>query len=68
MSIMSQIGAMFASFFRIFDLPHPVLGISVGAILIGAFITKFSASILFPILGIGQKAKEGREKPKKEKS
>lgn len=68
MSNMQQIGMMFASFFRLYELPHPVLGISFGAILIGAFITAFAARILLPILGIGSKSKDGKsEKPKKEK-
>lgn len=67
MSNLQQIGIMFASFFRLYELPHPVIGISFGSILIGAFITAFAARILLPILGIGSKSADGKsDKRKKE--
>lgn len=62
MSSIQQIGAMFASFWNAFLLPHPVLGISLGSILIGVFVVKFALSLLFPLLGIGKDIKSNHDR------
>lgn len=55
MSVIESLGSMFASFWEAYLLPHPVLGISFGAILIGVFVVTFALRILVPLLGIGSR-------------
>lgn len=59
MNTLQAIGSLFASFWQLFSLPHPVLGISFGSLFIGVFVVGLSLRILEPLLGIGDKSRSG---------
>lgn len=59
MTVIQYVGQLFADLWDIFSVPHPVLGISVGSIVIGVFVVGFSITILRPLLGIGGQAVNG---------